>query len=93
MKARELAQRITSNSAPQVIDARNALEFKRGHIPVTIHAPVLKILLKRGRLAGNKNSELVITCEHGPCAITAACVLASYGYRNTSPLKGHRLGW
>ncbi len=47
MQAAELAQRITSNSAPWVIDARSELEFKRGHIPNAVHAPFLKIFLKR----------------------------------------------
>jgi rhodanese-related sulfurtransferase len=93
MKASELTQRINSNSAPQVIDARSGLEFKRGHIPGAIHAPVLKILLKRARLPEDKNSELVITCEHGPRALMAKCLLATYGYRHTTLLKGHMLGW
>jgi rhodanese-related sulfurtransferase len=93
MKAHELAQRITSNSAPQVIDARSGLEFKRGHIPGAIHAPLLKILLKRARVPENKNSELVITCEHGPRAWMVKCLLATYGYRNTTLLDGHMLGW
>jgi rhodanese-related sulfurtransferase len=52
MQASELSQRIKKHSAPQVIDARSGLEFKRGHIPGAIHAPVLKILLKRARLPG-----------------------------------------
>jgi hydroxyacylglutathione hydrolase len=93
MKASELTQRINSNSAPVVIDARSGLEFKRGHIRGAIHAPVLKILLKRARLPENKNSELVITCEHGPRALMAKCLLATYGYRNTTLLDGHMLGW
>ena len=93
MKASELAQRITANSAPQVIDVRTGLEFKRGHIPGAIHAPVLKILLKRARLPEDKNSEVVITCEHGPRALMAKCLLATYGYRNTTLLEGHMLGW
>ena len=93
MKAPELAQRIASNSAPQVIDARSGLEFQRGHIPGAIHAPVLKILLKRARLPEDKNSEVVITCEHGPRALMAKCLLATYGYRNTTLLEGHMLGW
>ena len=93
MKALELTQRIKSNSAPQVMDARSGLEFKRGHIPGAIHAPVWKILLKRARLPENKNSELVITCEHGPRALMAKCLLAAYGYRNTTLLDGHMLGW
>ena len=93
MKATELAQRITANSAPQVIDARSGFEFQRGHIPGAIHAPFLKILLTRARLPENKNSELVITCEHGPRAMMAKRLLAIYGYRNTTLLDGHMLGW
>jgi rhodanese-related sulfurtransferase len=93
MQASELLQRIKKDSAPQVIDARSGLEFKRGHIPGAIHAPVLKILLKRARLPQNKNSELVITCEHGPRALMAKCLLATYGYRSATLLEGHMLGW
>ena len=93
MQASELTQRINSNSAPVVIDARSGFEFKRGHIRGAIHAPVLKILLKRARLPENKNSELVITCEHGPRALMAKRLLGVYGYRNTTLLDGHMLGW
>jgi len=93
MKALELTQRIKSNSAPQVMDARSGLEFKRGHIPGAIHAPVWKILLKRARLPENKNSELVITCEHGPRAWMAKCLLTTYDYRSVTLLEGHMLGW
>ena len=71
MKANELLKRIEAKSAPVIIDARSGLEFNRGHIPGAIHAPVLKILLKRARLPEDKNSELVITCEHGPRALIA----------------------
>ena len=93
MQAGQLLLRIRSNSAPLVIDARSEMEFQRGHIPGAIHAPVLKILLKRARLPEDKNSELVITCEHGPRAWMAKCLLTTYGYRNTTLLDGHMLGW
>jgi rhodanese-related sulfurtransferase len=93
VQASELAERIRSNSAPTVIDARSAMEFHHGHIPGAIHAPVLKILLKRARLPEDQNSEVVITCEHGPRALMAKCLLATYGYRNTTLLEGHMLGW
>ena len=89
----ELVRRITRGNAPWVIDARTTLEFKGGHIPQAVHAPVLKILLKRARLPKDKSSELVITCEHGPRAMMAKALLAIYGYRNATLLKGHMLGW
>ena len=41
----------------------------------------------------NKNADLVITCEHGPRALMAKRLLAIYGYRNTTLLDGHMLGW
>lgn len=93
MKASELTQRINSNNAPVVIDARSGFEFQRGHIPAAIHAPILKILLKRARLPEDKDSELVITCEHGPRAFMVKRLLAIFGYGNTSLLDGHMLGW
>jgi len=89
----ELAQRITRGDAPWVIDARSSFEFRSGHIPQAVHAPVLRILLKRAPLPKDKNSELVITCEHGPRAMMAKSLLAIYGYRNATLLKGHMLGW
>ena len=93
MQGSELAERIKSNSAPTVIDARSGLEFRSGHIPGAIHATALKILLKRARLPDDRNSELVITCEHGPRAMMARRLLAVYGYRNVTLLEGHMLGW
>ena len=89
----ELAQRLTRGNAPWIIDARSTLEFKSGHIPQAVHAPILKILLKRARLPKDKSSELVITCEHGPRAVMAKALLAICGYRNATLLRGHMLGW
>jgi len=93
VQASELAERIKSNNAPPVIDARSKMEFQRGHIPGAIHAPLLKILLKRARLPEDKNSKMVITCEHGPRALMARRLLAAYGYRSVTLLAGHMLGW
>ena len=93
MHAGELAQRIKTNSAPMVIDTRSGIEFKLGHIPGAIHAPVLKMLLKMTHLPEDKNTELVITCFHGPRAWIAQRLLATYGYRNATLLEGHMAGW
>jgi rhodanese-related sulfurtransferase len=93
LQASDLAKRIKSNIAPPVIDVRSGIEFKHGHIPGAIHAPVLRILLNLAHLPDDKNTELVITCEHGPRAHMAQRLLAAYGYRNTTLLEGHMAGW
>jgi rhodanese-related sulfurtransferase len=93
MQAIELLQRIKLNKAPMVIDARTAMEFKRGHIPGAVNAPVLKLLFKRVRLPENRNLELVITCEHGPRARMAKGLLGLRGYGNTNLLEGFMENW
>lgn len=93
VQASELAKRVKSNSGPLVIDVRSRIEFKLGHIPGAIHAPALKILLKIPLLPDDKNTGMVITCEHGPCAQMAQRILTAYGYRNTTLLEGYMAGW
>ena len=93
MQASKLAQRLKSNDAPTIIDVRSGIEFKHDHIPGAIHAPALKILLRMAHLPKDKNTELVVTCEHGPRAVMAQRLLAAYGYRNTTLLEGHMAGW
>ena len=93
MTASELVNRLQSNDAPFVIDVRSASEFRRGHVPGAVNAPVQTILFHIDRLPRNKNEALVIACEHGPRAAVAKGILALHGYRNTALLEGHMAGW
>ena len=60
MKANELFKRIEAKSAPVILDPRSEIEFKRGHIPGAINAPVRKILLNLAHLPKDKDLEMVI---------------------------------
>ena len=93
MQATELLQRIKSNNAPVIVDARSPIEFKRGHIPGAINASLLMLLFGMARLPKDKTLEMVITCEHGQRAWIARKLLALYGYRNTALLEGHLEDW
>jgi hydroxyacylglutathione hydrolase len=93
MKANELLKRIESNSAPLIIDPRSETEFKRGHIPGAINAPVRKILLNRSQIPRDRNREMVIGCMHGQRAMIAKWLLGLYGYRNMALLEGWLEGW
>ena len=66
MQASELLQRLKSNSAPLIVDARKTRLFKESHIPGAIHAKVPWILLGKVRFPEDRTTEMVITCEHGP---------------------------
>jgi len=93
MEAGELLQRIKSSRAPVVVDTRSEMEFRKGHIPGAINAPVRKILLNRAQLPPDKSSEMVITCMHGQRATMARFLLGLYGYRNTTLLEGFLEDW
>jgi phage shock protein E len=93
MQASELLKRIESNSAPVIIDPRSESEFKRGHIPGAVNAPVRKILLNRADLPKDKNREMVIGCMHGQRAMLARWLLGLYGYNNMALLEGWLQGW
>jgi hydroxyacylglutathione hydrolase len=93
MQAKELNQQIRAQKAPPVIDVRSGGEFGSGHIPGAIHAPFWKILLKLAKLPKDKETRLLLTCEHGPRAQMALGLLNAYGYRNVMLLDGHMSGW
>lgn len=93
MQARELAKKIQAGHAPCILDVRSGFEFDSGHIPGAVHAPLLKILLRRAVLPREKQFPIVLTCEHGPRAHLAKSLLGLIGYRNLELLDGHMAGW
>jgi hydroxyacylglutathione hydrolase len=93
MKANELLERIKSRSAPVIVDARMAFEYRRGHVPGAIHASSQMILRNKAVLPEEKGVEMVIYCGHGPRALICQKLLAARGYGNTALLEGHMKGW
>lgn len=93
MQPQELAKKIAAGSPPAVIDVRTGFEFKAGHIPGAINAPVWKILLRLVKLPQDKQTEMVVLCELGPRAVMGRTALGFLGYRNTSLLDGHMSAW
>jgi len=93
MQALELLKRIKAKKPPTVVDVRTGFEFRKGHIPDAIHAPSWKILLRLARIPSDRDSELVLTCEHGPRAEICKVLLGALGYRNVVLLAGQMAGW
>ncbi len=90
MEAKELQQRIDAHDAPLIVDARTSIEFKHGHVPGAISAPLGKILVHKAQLP---NERIVVTCHGGERAWIARKALAHRGYRETEPLTGHMRHW
>ncbi|OHB25173.1 MAG: sulfurtransferase [Desulfuromonadaceae bacterium GWC2_58_13] len=93
MKINDLAKKLKTKQAPCVVDVRSGPEFRSGHIPGAIHAPLLSILLRQPRLPQLRETRMVLTCEHGPRALIVKSVLGLLGYRNLDLLEGHMSAW
>jgi rhodanese-related sulfurtransferase len=93
MDPRILAGKMASGQPPAVIDVRTGFEFRAGHIPGAINAPVWKILLRLVSLPQDKNAELVVLCELGPRAMMGKALLGFLGFRNVTLLRGHMAAW
>jgi len=93
MKINDLAKKLKTKPTPCVVDVRSGLEFRSGHIPGAVLAPLLSILLRRARLPENRETLLVLTCEQGPRAQMVKSVLGLLGYRNLDLLEGHMSAW
>jgi rhodanese-related sulfurtransferase len=93
MQPMELADKIAHGQPPEVVDVRTCFEFRAGHIPGAINAPIWKILLRLVSLPRDKQAELVVLCELGPRAVMGKALLAFFGYRNVTLLTGHMAAW
>lgn len=93
MQPKELARQLKKNEGPLVLDVRMGIEYRGGHIPGALYAPTLRILTRRAGLPKDKDTPLVVTCEHGPRAKLACKVLSWLGYRQVELLDGHMAGW
>jgi hydroxyacylglutathione hydrolase len=93
MQPTELAAKIAAGQPPAVIDVRTGFEFRAGHIPGAINAPVWKLLLRLIPLPPDKQAEMVVLCELGPRAAMAKALLGLCGYSNLSLLGGHMAAW
>lgn len=93
MQARELLQKIKAKQSPLILDVRSGFEYRAGHIPGAVHAPAWRILLRLAPLPKEKQTMIVVHCEHGPRAQLASSLLALHGYRTVTLLDGHMAGW
>ncbi|HEY4743384.1 MAG TPA: rhodanese-like domain-containing protein [Desulfuromonadaceae bacterium] len=93
MHPRELAEKMARGQSPAVVDVRTGFEFRAGHIPGAIHAPIWKIMLLLAALPADKRTEMVALCELGPRAVMARALLGLFGYRNVTLLTGHMAAW
>ena len=71
-----------------IIDVRDRSEFRRGHIPMAVNAPLSDI--QRGNVNFPRGRTLIFYCESGVNSMTAARIMAEQGFRVYNAVGGIR---
>ena len=71
----ELADRISAEAAPFILDVRTAEEFASGHIPGAVNVPHTELADRLSTLELPLGGEIVVHCEGGGRAGEAESIL------------------
>jgi rhodanese-related sulfurtransferase len=87
------AEQIPKDEWPRmvVIDARDAGQFAKGHIPGAIHMDWRQVLAKRDSIP--KNKAVLIYCNTGSLSAQAGFALRVAGWENVRILQGGMEEW
>jgi SulP family sulfate permease len=87
----ELWQRLQSPSPPQIVDVREAREYRQSHVPEAQLVPLTTLLGKVSELPDDRL--IVFVCRGGRRSTRAASLVKNQGYEEVAVLQGGMLAW
>lgn len=88
-----LAERLTTDSAPRLLDVRTPAEFENAHIPGSYNVPLDTLREHRDELRNHLDEDVVLVCRSGNRAEQAEKALAEVGLPGLRVLEGGIVGW
>jgi len=93
ISAAELAERVSTQAAPLILDVRSPREYAAGHVPGAINIPHTQLAGRLDELGIDKSDELVVYCLSGKRAAMAEQLLEQDGYTSVRDLQGQLRAW
>jgi rhodanese-related sulfurtransferase len=87
----EEAARLREGGA-QVVDVRETVEWRRGHIPGALHIPVHAVG-RRGPAELDADRAVVLMCASGHRSTLAARTLSKLGFAEVYDVHGGMIAW
>ncbi|MDA0225315.1 MAG: rhodanese-like domain-containing protein [Proteobacteria bacterium] len=92
---------VDTNQATQMINRQDALlldvrelaEWNQGRVLGARHVPAGELEARAGEVSKKKDKPVIVYCESGTRASSAAGVLRKHGYTNVFSLAGGFTGW
>lgn len=91
MTPAELADRLDRKEKPQILDVREAWEFKLCSLPGARNIPLSEIPARAGEIEGNH--PLIVYCHHGGRSLRAVQWLRAQGFDRATNLAGGIHQW
>lgn len=88
---RALWERLRQPAPPLVVDVREPREYRQGHVPGALLAPLPALLAGPGDLP--RDRPIILVCRSGRRSARAAAHLHAHGYADVSILQGGMLAW
>lgn len=93
ISASELHTRLTTDSPPQVLDVRTALEWKTSRISGSMNVPITQLPDQLDRLGLDPQRPVVTICLSAHRSIPAVRLLRERGYQYVVQLAGGMKAW
>lgn len=88
----QLVNKVNKDQA-QVVDLRDAAEYKQGHIVDAINIPHAQLGNKISELEPYRDRPLVLVCKMGQHSGAASKTLQAHGFSDISRLGGGMMEW
>lgn len=93
ISATELNQRLAGDNAPQIVDVRSRLEWRRSRIAGAVSVPIHELKRRLGELQLDSARPVVAICLSAHRSIPAVRLLQSRGFEQAVQLQGGMLAW
>jgi len=82
-----------NNEDPVIIDTRDVIDFKNGHIDSAINVPLEKFDDNIGKLKKHSNTPVIVVCQTGTRSTTACKKLTDSGLNKVFSMTGGMQSW
>ncbi|MBA5685712.1 rhodanese-like domain-containing protein [Rugamonas apoptosis] len=85
--------RLINRGKATIVDVRDATEFATGHLPNAKNIPLAELAKRVGELDGAKSKSVIVVCQSGARAASAAGLLQKAGFADVVNLDGGVAAW
>lgn len=87
------AVRLMNHEQGVVVDVCEPVEYRSGHIPNAINAPLSSIKTHLGSIEKHKNRPMIVSCRSGNRSVKGAMLLRKHGFERVYSLSGGLTAW